>query len=165
MVKEDLPPETSQSDTPPPPGLVYRRVRDQELRRAMADITAISYGVSIEMGREAVDRESIWDDACFGYVGFEDGSPVTTAAAYVLPECLYVALVGTAPEARKRGYAQSITAHALREAAASSGLRRSILHATSMARSVYERLGFRPVVDFSLHLPVALLQSMAAHDE
>jgi GNAT superfamily N-acetyltransferase len=154
-------------DTPLPAdngasGLEFRKVDGPELRRAVADINALSYGVPVELGREAVDREALWDERCFGYVGFEQGNPVTTATTYVLPDCLYVALVATVPEARKRGYGAAATRYSLHAAARESGAGCAILHATSMAHKVYERLGFRSVTAFSMHLPAALLQATTA---
>ena len=148
--------------TPILSALDFRRVDSPELRQAVADINAVSYDVSLEMGREAVDREALFDDTCFSYVGFASGEAVTTATAYVQADCLYVALVATVPGARQRGYGAAATAHAMREAARSSGLGRTILHATSIGLPIYQQLGFRPVVEFSMHLPAPLLQLMGA---
>src|SRR4030095_123428 len=46
----------------PPEGLDCRRVVDQPLRRAVADLNAAGYDVSSEMGREALDHEEMWTD-------------------------------------------------------------------------------------------------------
>lgn len=157
MVTENLPATIHEVS-----GLEFRRVEGPELRRAVADINAVSYGVPLELGREAVDREAVWDEHCFGFVGFDQGEPVTTATTYVLPDCLYVALVATVPEARKRGYGTAATRYSMNAAARDSGVSRAILHATSMAHPVYKRLGFRAVTTFSMHLPVSLLQGAVA---
>src|SRR2546426_8500020 len=138
-------------------GLEYRRVDRPELRNAAADINAASYGVSMEMGREALDHESLWGEGCFGYVGYSNGDAVATATTYIRDDYLYVALVATLPESRSRGFAKAITSHSMQEASKASGLQRTILHATPMARSIYESLGFRTVTTFPMFLPAALL--------
>lgn len=111
----------------------------------------------MEMGREALDHESLWGEGCFGYVGYSNGDAVATATTYVRNDYLYVALVATLPESRSRGFAKAITTHSMQEASKASGLQRTILHATPMARSIYESLGFRTVTTFPMFLPAALL--------
>ncbi|HEY6121804.1 MAG TPA: GNAT family N-acetyltransferase [Pyrinomonadaceae bacterium] len=138
-------------------GLEFRRVDTQELRRAVADINATGYEVSSEMAREALDHETLWQDGCFGYVGSVGGTAVVTATTYVRDGYLYVALVATLPEFRARGFAQAITSYSVQEAQKASGLKRVILHATPMAQSVYERMGFRSVTTFPMFLPAAVL--------
>jgi ribosomal protein S18 acetylase RimI-like enzyme len=138
-------------------GMEYRRVDDQELRQTVADINAAGYEVSSEMAREALDHENLWTEGCFGYVGFFQQAPVVTSTTYVRDGYLYVALVATLPEFRSRGFAKAITSYSIEEASKASGLQRTILHATPMAKSIYESLGFRTVTTFPMFLPSALL--------
>jgi len=137
--------------------LQFRRVDNQEQRRAVADINSAGYEVSSDMAREALDHEPLWQEGCFGYVGYLRDSPVVTATTYVRGDYLYVALVATLPEFRSRGYGQAITNYSIQEARKASGLERVILHATPMARSIYEKLGFKSVTTFPMFLPAALL--------
>ena len=143
--------------------LEYQRVDSQELRQAVADINAAGYGVPVELAREALDSEALWGEGCFGYVGYFNGRPVATSTAYVRNEYLYVALVATLPEFRSRSFAKAITIHSISEASKSSGFQRTILHATPMARSMYESLGFRTVTTFPMFLPVGLVAPDEAH--
>src|SRR5215471_12502940 len=108
--------------------LTYRRVDGLERRRAVADINATGYEVSSEMAREALDHEKLWDEGCFGYVGYLGEVPVVTSTTYVRNGFLYVALVATLPEFRSRGFAAAITSHSISEASKASGLRRTLLH-------------------------------------
>lgn len=144
-------------------GLEYRRVDSKELRQAAADINGVSYGVSDEMAREALDSEALWGEGCFGYVAYFNGKSVATSTTYVRNGYLYVALVATLPEFRSRSFAKAITSHSINEASRASGLARTILHATPMARSMYELLGFRTVTTFPMFLPVALVAAVGAH--
>jgi ribosomal protein S18 acetylase RimI-like enzyme len=140
-----------------PEGLECRRVEDRTLRCAVADLNAAGYEVSTEMGREALDHEELWTDRAYSYVGFVEGEAAVTATTYVRDGYLYVALVATFPKFRSRGFARSLTSYTMSEASKASGLRRTILHATPMARSIYESLGFRPVTTFPMFLPASLL--------
>jgi ribosomal protein S18 acetylase RimI-like enzyme len=147
----------SVSDAISTEALTFRRVDSCELRQAVADINASGYEVSSEMAREALDHENLWGGGCFGYVGYFEGIPVVTSTTYIRNGYLYVALVATLPEFRSRGFARAITSHSISEANKASGLRRIILHATPMAKSIYEGLGFRTVTTFPMFLPAALL--------
>lgn len=144
-------------------GLEYRGVDSKELRQTAADINGVSYGVSDEMAREALDSEALWGEGCFGYVAYFNGKSVATSTTYVRNGYLYVALVATLPEFRSRSFAKAITSHSINEASRASGLARTILHATPMARSMYELLGFRTVTTFPMFLPVALVAAVGAH--
>jgi GNAT superfamily N-acetyltransferase len=137
--------------------LEYRQVDSQELRCAVADLNATGYEIPSEMAREALDHKALWDDRSFGYVGFLNDTPVATSTTYVRPNCLYVALVATRPDFRKRGLGAAITSYSVQRAQTASGLKRTLLHSTPMARSIYESLGFRTVTTFPMFLPAALL--------
>ena len=137
--------------------LEYRKVDSQELRCAVADLNAMGYEVPNEMAREALDHPALWGEGCFGYVGFLNDTPVATSTTYVRSNCLYVALVATRPDFRQRGLARKITSYSVEQAQRESGLERTLLHATPMARSIYESLGFRTVTTFPMFLPAALL--------
>jgi ribosomal protein S18 acetylase RimI-like enzyme len=143
--------------------LEYRRVDSKELRQAVADVNAAGYGVSTELAREALDCEALWGEGCFGYVGYFNGEPVVTSTTYVRDGYLYVALVATLPDFRSRRFAKAITSHSINEAVKASGFQRTILHATPMARSMYESLGFRTVTAFPMFLPIALVAPAAGH--
>ena len=141
-------------------GIEYRRVDSRELRQAVADINAAAYEVSSEMAREALDHENLWNQDSFGYVGFYQQAPVVTSTAYIRDGYLYVALVATLPDFRSRGLAKAITSYSIKEARKASGLQRTILHATPVAKSIYESLGFRTVTTFPMFLPAALLEAL-----
>jgi GNAT superfamily N-acetyltransferase len=151
MVAEECSPDNSGGD------LEYRKIDSQELRRAVADLNAAGYEVPEEVAREALDHAALWGEGCFGYVGFLNEIPVVTSTTYVRSNCLYVALVATRPDFRKRGLAKRITSYSVEQAQKASGLRRTLLHATPMARSIYESLGFRTVTTFPMFLPATLL--------
>ena len=60
--------------------------------------------------------------------------------------------VATKPEARGLGLARILTLQALREARL-GGYDRGVLHSTPMARSLYEKIGFRTYSRFRIFAP------------
>ena len=60
--------------------------------------------------------------------------------------------VATRPEARGSGLARHLTLHAFR-AAREQGYQQGVLHASAMATSLYQRLGFRTVAPFRFFAP------------
>ncbi|MRG97553.1 GNAT family N-acetyltransferase [Polyangium spumosum] len=134
---------------PLPTDLVIRRVNDEETRHALSDLNMRSYELPIELGREASAREVFWDASFYGHVGYVGGEAVSCTLTAPIDGCLYVSWVATHPDHRRRGYAEAVMRHSLEEAAAATGLRRTVLHASEMGRPVYEAMGYRPVAAFT----------------
>jgi GNAT superfamily N-acetyltransferase len=76
------------------------------------------------------------------YVTRLDGQPATCVAAHDHDGDSSITFVATIPEARGRGLAGQLLAHALHEARA-RGCATTSLQATNMGRSIYTRLGYR----------------------
>jgi predicted acetyltransferase len=58
---------------------------------------------------------------------------------------LFLALVATAPDSRRKGFGEAIVRKALHEGGRRTGLKRATLHATDAGMPVYERIGYRKV--------------------
>ena len=129
----------------PTPRIELREVRDQYTRRAVADLNTISYGLPLEWGRESLDDLKMWDEGVVGYVGYLNDSPVTCACVYIVNGCLYLALVATHPNHRRKGYAETVIRHTLHKASVISGWTCSVLHSTPDGYSLYRKLGHRGV--------------------
>jgi ribosomal protein S18 acetylase RimI-like enzyme len=143
-----------------PPELEYRRVVSLETRSAFADLNAIGYNSPLEFGREVSDLDGFWDEA-FAYVGYKNGRAVTTAATYLEDIRLYVGWVATLPEARRNGYAEAVMRHSLEEAAWSSDLSRTVLHATELGYPIYRAMGYRQVAFFRVYFPQSIVNGMS----
>jgi ribosomal protein S18 acetylase RimI-like enzyme len=75
-----------------------------------------------------------------------DGAPVAFAALMVLEGVGYIDHVVTFPEARRRGYARTLTRHAASESANARAERTYLLaERDGPASALYEGIGFRPV--------------------
>ena len=81
------------------------------------------------------------------YVGYTDGEPVTSGVGFRTGDTIGVYNIATIPSARKRGYGAAMTARIAADGAA-AGCDVAILQASEMGRTVYERLGYRTVVEY-----------------
>ena len=131
-----------------PASLRIERVSDF---RILTELNCHAYGVPLEAAAHSTLSEQFAQNA-FIYLGYEADRPVCTAAVIVHEDVLYLALVATDANARRKGYGEAIVRHALQKAHESTGLTKSALHATAMGKPVYERIGFRPVADFRWYM-------------
>ncbi len=132
-------------------GIAFRPAKDSATRRAVSDLNCLCYDAPIPWGRETIDREEFWPPASFGFVAYAGEEAVSTATTLAIDGCLYLALVATAPEYRRRGYAEAVMRHSLDRARAATGLAEMALHATAAGLPLYRRMGFRPVTTFSMY--------------
>jgi predicted GNAT family acetyltransferase len=80
------------------------------------------------------------------WVGWEGDQPVSAAATFIEAGINDVTLVGTVPEARRRGFGAALT---WRATLAEPGLPAMLLSSDD-GRPVYERMGFLPLLRFTL---------------
>jgi GNAT superfamily N-acetyltransferase len=134
------------------PGLNFVRVTSDEELTAYADLNSLAYGMPLEAGRDGLEGSALWKSGMMHtYLGLEDGIPVSAAATVKTKDCLFLALVATAPEAQGKGFGEATVRKALFEGAKATGLKRSVLHATPAGAPVYERIGFHKVTDIHFY--------------
>ncbi|WP_158944243.1 GNAT family N-acetyltransferase [Granulicella sp. S190] len=136
--------------SPGPASLRIERADDRGV--AVTDLNCLVYGLPLESGRASLLKIPLWQSA-FPYVGYEGDRPVTTATTIVHDDVLYLALVATAPDARGKGYAEAVIRHSLQKAHESTGLNRTVLHATQAGFPLYKRMGYQTVANFSWYMP------------
>jgi hypothetical protein len=100
--------------------------------------------------RAAYLREDTLGGSWRFFVGYEDDRAVATAAAYVTPTVTIVELVSARPECRGKGYGAAITA----AATLTEPDRPAMLVASDLGRNVYARLGYTPLLRYTLWLGV-----------
>jgi GNAT superfamily N-acetyltransferase len=130
---------------PTHPELQFIRVRTDDELQAYADLNSRAYGMPFEAGRDGLGGSELWKSGIYAYLGLESGVPVSAAATIRTNDCLFLALVATAPEAQLKGYGEATTRKALFEGAKATGLTRTALHATMAGAPVYQRIGYRKV--------------------
>jgi GNAT superfamily N-acetyltransferase len=126
---------------PAHPVLRIARVVNEPMLRDYEEINCQAYEMPIEWGHGALDP-TLWIDKSYSYLGYENGRAVTAASAIINEGCLFLALVATRPEARKKGYAETVVRMALQRAHEVTGLKRTTLHATDAGHPVYKRIGY-----------------------
>jgi hypothetical protein len=82
------------------------------------------------------------------WVGWVDGRPVSVSAAWVADGVVDVVWVATLPRARRRGYGEALT---WRAALTQADLP-AVLLASDDGRPVYRRMGFLPLLRFTVWL-------------
>lgn len=134
---------------PPPPGLLIAEVRDEAGLRAFARAMVRGFEAAelAGQGPEALFSPATpRDDRVRQWVGWEGERPVCAASAFVDAGIVNVSLVGTVPEARRRGYGAALT---WRATLADPSLP-ALLVATAEGQALYETMGYRPLRPFSV---------------
>jgi hypothetical protein len=136
----------------PLPEVEIRRIEDETGRLVLADLNATAYDVSSDWIRKAVGGESLWKTPLYGYNAYVDGQPVATAFAMQLNDVIYVAYAATANAHRRKGLAELVIRRCVEHATRETGISRTVLHATADGYSVYLKMGYRPVEQFTIYV-------------
>jgi ribosomal protein S18 acetylase RimI-like enzyme len=134
------------------PAMDARRVAGPESRRDFVRLASTVFHLPPRVARQVYDSERFWNGNLVGWVGYVDGTPVSTAATDIHAGVIGVYSVATSSEHRRRGYGEWITRHALEAARQTSGLTRSILQSTTAGLSLYRRMGYRPATRFGVYI-------------
>jgi ribosomal protein S18 acetylase RimI-like enzyme len=127
------------------PGLEFRRVRNEQERRAFCGIGSVCFHVPHGWFEEIFDRRMKDRHNFEAWVGYLHGEPIATAATVTTGGVIGVYNVAVLPAYRHRGYAEAAMRHATAQAKDHTGLERVILQSTRQAVRMYELLGFSPV--------------------
>jgi GNAT superfamily N-acetyltransferase len=127
---------------PSHPALQMRRVMDEAQLMSYAEINCEGYGFPLDWGRVGFHATNLWTEKAYSYLGYEGDRPVCGASVVVHDASLYLALVATRPSAQRKGYGEAVVRHALQSAHESTGLSRTILHASDAGFPVYRRVGY-----------------------
>jgi GNAT superfamily N-acetyltransferase len=132
---------------PDPTGVLIRRVHDAA---GMADhIRAAAAGFEMpdELLRDIVSADLLAQPAAALYVGYVDGEPAVSGLGIRTERTIGVYNIATVQSARRRGFGAAMTARIVADGAA-AGCDVAILQASEMGRPIYERMGFRTVVEY-----------------
>jgi ribosomal protein S18 acetylase RimI-like enzyme len=129
-------------------GLAIRRVTDESGLEDHRRIVSMGFGADASVADAMLGIGLLDRTECAVYVGYEDGTPVTSGLAWRTGRTIGVYNIATVPVARRRGFGEAMTARVLVDGAA-AGCDVAVLQASSMGRSIYERLGFRMAVRYT----------------
>jgi len=141
MVLRPLPSRPS----PLPEGFRVHRVETPPELEALERTGSSAYG------KEYVPPDGDWLSApgVSLYLGYRGKTPVSLGALIVAHRIAGIAYVGTVPDQRRQGFAEAIVRRAIADGRA-SGCDAAYLWATPMGRTVYERMGFRRLLDYQI---------------
>jgi GNAT superfamily N-acetyltransferase len=130
------------------PALRFERILDDSTIQELAQINCVCYDVPPETSLSLIKEHTLWHEHAYGFVAYEGDKPVSTATAIINESRLFLFLVATMPEARRKGYGEAVVRHALQTAHEATGIRRTVLHATEAGYPLYLRLVYRPTGKF-----------------
>lgn len=147
----DLPGMMAESLTPPTrilPSATFAPVADEASRLAFCQINSAAFDLPLAIVRDVYGPEEAWRHGLSGWVAFSGSEPVATAATLADEFSVGVYSVGVVPRARHRGFAETITRHAIGEANRHAKVNRIILQSSPPGYRLYRRLSFREVTRF-----------------
>lgn len=138
------PPGPPATDVPAPEGVDIRRVTP-ELIDTFGAVLESSYPMRHASRSPWSDPRVLGDDLV-AYLAYVDGEPVATSAAFIDGSTVDVEMISCAPEHRGRRIGEAMTW----KATLAAPDRRAMLMASDEGRSLYERMGYLPVVRMTI---------------
>ncbi|MBV8820011.1 MAG: GNAT family N-acetyltransferase [Acidobacteriaceae bacterium] len=122
-----------------------RRISTRAEKIAALELNCIAYNMPFEWAQSAIDSDVYFaDPSCeFGYLVYDNSTPVATGGVLILDDSMYVEAMATHPAHRGKGYAEAIIRTGLDEASKASGLDHTSLDASDAGRPLYQRMGYR----------------------
>lgn len=147
MALDGIPLDVGASDAP----LDIRVVDDDTRLGDHVAAAACGFDIPIEVVRSFVGRELWLREGCTVYVGMVDGVPVTSGFAVRTGRTVGPYTIATIPSARGRGFGDAMTRRILADGVA-AGCDVATLQASEMGRPIYERIGFRTVIEYDIYV-------------
>jgi GNAT superfamily N-acetyltransferase len=151
MARHSLPSSASAAR----PDLDIRRVDDEAGLEDHIRTAAAGFGMPEDVVRPWIGTDLWQRPGAVVYVGYVDGEPVSTGLGWRTGQTIGVYNIATVPNARKRGIGTAMTERIVEDGAA-AGCEVAILQSTEMGRPIYEKLGFRAVVEYDGWIDPAL---------
>jgi GNAT superfamily N-acetyltransferase len=129
------------------PDLEIRRIDDTAGLEDHIRTAAAGFGMPEDLLRPWIGTDLWQRPGAAVYVGYVDGEPVSTGLGWRTGRTIGVYNIATVPNARKRGIGTAMTERIVDDGAA-AGCEVAILQSSEMGRPIYEKLGFRTVVEY-----------------
>ena len=160
MALHPLPPSGTVA---PAPGHEIRRVTDGPGITEHVRTAAAGFGVPVEWLEAVITERLAARPGVSVYVGYSDGIAVTSGLGIRTGRTIGVYNIATVEAARRRGLGAAMTMRIVDDGAA-EGCDVAILQASDMGYPVYERLGFRTVVEYVGYVDPASLSPRSDAD-
>jgi GNAT superfamily N-acetyltransferase len=138
------------------PQVDIREVRGETMAAEISQLNAECHGMTA-LDAEWMTCPALWEAPApnHGFLLYEKDEAVAAGSATFVEGVSYIGWMATREKFRGRGYAEAILRHMDSFMREKYGATESVLHATEVGRPVYERVGFRPVDDYSVFLCAA----------
>ena len=133
------------------PELEIRRVTDAAGVDAHREVATAGFGWDRALAVGTACPDLLDRPECVVYVGYTEGEPVVSGLGWRTGRTVGVYSIATIESARRRGYAAAMTARVVADGA-DAGCDAAALQASEMGRPIYERLGFRTVVEYAAYI-------------
>lgn len=131
-----------------PEGVEITEVREESDLPAVREVEIATFATDPSVAERFVGPRMLGDERVRMLLAWIDGRPVGEATGYLLDDTVGIFGVGVTEDARRRGIGAALTLRA----ATAFGDRADLawLQPSDMARSMYDRLGFRAVSDWEV---------------
>jgi ribosomal protein S18 acetylase RimI-like enzyme len=133
------------------PRLDVRPVADDATWRAFCQIGAECFKVPLEWFQEVFEDSRAWENGFHGYVGYDAGEPLSTAATVIAGGAVGVYNVATVPGRQRCGFGEAIMRQTLDLARERYGIERTVLQSTPQGLDLYRRMGYSVVTSVAVY--------------
>ncbi|HEY5521228.1 MAG TPA: GNAT family N-acetyltransferase [Candidatus Limnocylindrales bacterium] len=150
------------AEAPSLPGHEIVRVTREEQLEDHIQATVAGFEMSASMVRDIVTPALLQRRGVSLYTGYTNGQPVSTGVGVRTGQTMGLYDISTVPEARGRGYGAAVTRR-VADDGREEGCDVAALQASRMGFPVYERLGYRTVVEYMGYIdpPTSALNASA----
>ncbi len=135
------------ADASAPDGLRIVRVTDTAGLEDHIRVGVAGFGMPESIWHEVMSPRLLGQEDVAVYVGYMNGEAVSTGLGIQTGKTIGVYNIASVPEARGRGYATAMTRRVAADGAR-NGCDVAILQASDMGLPIYERIGYRTVVEY-----------------
>lgn len=139
---------------PAPAELEIHRVIDAAGIDTHCRVVTAGFGSEPAVALATACRDLLDRPDCVVYVGYVGGDPVVSGLGWRTGRTIGVYSIATVEAARRRGYGAAMTARVVADGVV-AGCNVAVLQASELGRPIYERLGFRTIVNYTAYLEAA----------
>ena len=134
-----------------PTDLAIRAVEGEADLDDVVSVAASGFEMPAAMIRDFVGPEPWRRPGWTLYLGTSAAEPVTVGLGVRTGPTIGIYWIATVPEARGRGFGEAMTRRVV-AAGAAAGCDVAALQASDMGRPIYERIGFRTVIEYDIYV-------------
>jgi ribosomal protein S18 acetylase RimI-like enzyme len=138
------------TDTPAHAEIDIREVADAEGTAAHIHAAAAGFGIPAEWLQPLITVDFLGHPDVRLYVGYHEEDSVVAGLGVRVDTTIGVYNIATVPDARRRGYGTAMTQRIIDDGAR-DGCDVAVLQASEAGKPVYERMGFRTVVEYDAY--------------